>query len=336
MEDIKGLPYAMTRATLDPIALAARGDAPSGPAEFADYVMSMIPGGAAAKAPLMGALGIMAGRKAKTANPVAFNLAKQMQEQGRPAEDIWRVTSQRHEQPWWLGHPDQVPRFEIPDELAEYNPEKLGRGGRVKDALEHDDLFEAYPDLEHTRNVWERDLPPGGEYRSRPHETITVEGRDNPLSIMLHELQHGVQKRERMARGGSPGDFSYQPSTAKTTEANELSKIVNSEFAEKLDQAKGDWKEIMRLGAANPDEYRAINDALSRYQVATIEELRSLPKKMWAESDALTPSEQYRRLGGEMDARAVQARRAMTPEQRVERPFWLDYDLPMSEMILKR
>lgn len=43
----------------------------------------------------------------------------------------------------------------------------------------------------------------------------------------------------------------------------------------------------------------------------------------------------YNKIAGEVEARAVQARRDLTPEQRRERPPWLDYDVPESQQIVR-
>jgi hypothetical protein len=43
----------------------------------------------------------------------------------------------------------------------------------------------------------------------------------------------------------------------------------------------------------------------------------------------------YQRLAGEVEARAVQARRDMTADERRARPPWLDYDVPEGEQIVR-
>ena len=48
----------------------------------------------------------------------------------------------------------------------------------------------------------------------------------------------------------------------------------------------------------------------------------------------VTP-EQYERLAGEVEARAVETRANMTPEQRRARPPWLDYDVPEDQQIVR-
>ena len=48
------------------------------------------------------------------------------------------------------------------------------------------------------------------------------------------------------------------------------------------------------------------------------------------------PYERYKRLAGEAEARAVQARRDLTPEQRRATIPLADYDVPLSELTVRR
>jgi len=49
-----------------------------------------------------------------------------------------------------------------------------------------------------------------------------------------------------------------------------------------------------------------------------------------------TAAEQYyKRLAGEVEARAVQKRMDLTPQQRAERAPWLDYDVPIDQQIVR-
>ena len=52
-------------------------------------------------------------------------------------------------------------------------------------------------------------------------------------------------------------------------------------------------------------------------------------------SDNIVRRNLYNRLSGEVEARAVQLRRDLTPEQRAARPPWLDYDVPESQQIVR-
>ena len=52
-------------------------------------------------------------------------------------------------------------------------------------------------------------------------------------------------------------------------------------------------------------------------------------------SDKAIANDLYRRLSGEAEARTVQKRMDLTPEQRAARPPWLDYDVPESQQIVR-
>lgn len=52
-------------------------------------------------------------------------------------------------------------------------------------------------------------------------------------------------------------------------------------------------------------------------------------------SDDALKKQLYQRLAGETEARTVQARQHLTPEQRASRPPWLDYDVPESQQIVR-
>ncbi|UOF81816.1 hypothetical protein [Caudoviricetes sp.] len=43
----------------------------------------------------------------------------------------------------------------------------------------------------------------------------------------------------------------------------------------------------------------------------------------------------YNALAGEVEARVVQKRMGMTPDQRAARPPWLDYDVPETQQIVR-
>lgn len=205
------------------------------------------------------ALGIFAGRTAKTADQTALAKAEQMAASGAPREQIWGETG-------WFTGPDGKWRFEIDDYNADMLPRGDGGYATVGKTLDHKDLYAAYPDLQQT----EMFVVPGsgGNYkpplyekfasRMQP-ENITL-GLDQethqPFSVMLHEAQHAIQNREGFAPGGDP------------------------------------------YGAGSMDAYK--------------------------------------RLAGEVEARAVQNRMDMTAQQRKARPPWLDYDVPEANQILRK
>ena len=80
--------------------------------------------------------------------------------------------------------------------------------------IDHPELFAAYPDL---ANVPARmsgqplGMREGAHYSFGPGERISASGTSNAdiMSVVLHELQHGVQEREGFAVGGNPDETSH-------------------------------------------------------------------------------------------------------------------------------
>ena len=115
-------------------------------------------------------------------------------------------------------------------------------------------------------------------------------------STLLHELQHDIQRREGFATGGS------------MTEANVL---------DMLPEAKAMHQKLML--SRDPNEIGLLSKQLRA--------LRNDPEKKL---------EAYRRLAGEAEARATQARMNLNAQQRREL-FPLDsYDVPVDQLIVRR
>jgi hypothetical protein len=106
-------------------------------------------------------------------------------------------------------------RFEIPDtgaKLREWPLSKDNFGfnawrGTMGEFLEHPELYRAYPGLAATPTTV-RQMPKGMPYSGASQPWGAIEARGNTqeeiLRVLLHELQHGVQKREGFLRGTNP------------------------------------------------------------------------------------------------------------------------------------
>lgn len=169
-----------------------------------------------------GLAGIFAGRKAKTADLAKLARAESMHSSGADRRAIWDETG------WFQGKDGQW-RFEIPDWLASlkeganqrFTPNMMQPFGdkyraNVPDTLSHDALMNAYPDFMKDIEVRETPKMSGGSFLSREHAfdknrkvgiIKMAQSGDDPISTLLHEIQHAIQEHEGFARGGSPNDF---------------------------------------------------------------------------------------------------------------------------------
>jgi hypothetical protein len=143
----------------------------------------------------------------------SLDTAKAMAAQGKTAEEIRAVTG------WFPGRYDGKMRWEIPDSGAKLTakwenlPAFTGLFGKpeyilLKDALDHPELFAAYPQL---GDVW---LSKQGQifdffgavqgwFNPDTNSLNVTPNAKDPLSTLLHETQHWIQQREGFARGSN-------------------------------------------------------------------------------------------------------------------------------------
>lgn len=82
--------------------------------------------------------------------------------------------------------------------------ERVDRGNaRLDDILQHDDLFQAYPELKKARVIFaDMDARQGANYNPRTNTiTINSDMRDAPEGEIIHEVQHAIQNLEGFAKG---------------------------------------------------------------------------------------------------------------------------------------
>jgi len=252
--------------------------------------------------------GVFAGINAKTADLDKLDSARKMLTDGIPASEVLAKTG------WTIGA-DGRWRFEIDDSASYMRGKKAflgapvrsdlsmgdlaGSGVDMQDVLQHQALFDAYPELRKTNVSAARFADRGGDY-SPGDGSIRIADNlsgDNARSVMLHEIQHAIQEKEGFQPGGSASDF-------MGIEANDLlmKKIAAeariNEINSRLRLAKGD--EYMDL----LDERRAL---IPNAQIDDLDILENAHSK-------------YMRLMGETEARNVQARMNMGREERMRVP----------------
>jgi hypothetical protein len=268
---------------------------------------------------------IFVGPTSKTWNQAAANKALEMEKAGAKPEEIWAATGT------FRGSEGKL-RQEISDansmpghKLYSWGERTdLERGNstvvRRQKALLHPELSAAYPD---TKNIGVF-LKPGrkGGYYETERDNIGVPISENGAvnrSTMLHELQHAVQQREGFAGGGDP-----------QTMILTLEEIAK----QKREQAR----EMFRMSSANDplDPTKIVKPGARKKGLKLEKEARELDEKaLLAYHSEQAKFDLYQRLAGEAEARAVQKRRNLTPEERLATFPYESYDVPTNELIVR-
>lgn len=350
--------YDLAKAVSAPIT-AARGYQVT-PEESVNTAVNAFGGGGIGTAP-KGALRTFIGRNAKTWDAAAEAKFLELEKKGIAPEQAWQQTNTFRSPDGKLRQeisdltvnaryaPDQMEILDAYSKLTYGKPygtlpfgekglgeQRININNLAKKELElfkttgkiipHKQLYEAYPELSNIlANVGKGDYLEGSYNRS-----IMTEGSKNPItkilseeinayapnetvlkSGLLHELQHAIQQREGFARGGSPTEF------ANKQDINDA-QIINS---------------LISKGNKPSEAIKWVQENLGRKPSTKAIDLGM--KSDVNLSTMLPANEQYKRLAGEAEARAVQARMNMTPAQRAQTFPLKSYDVPINELILK-
>ena len=262
---------------------------------------------------------IFAGRNAAGAPLDKLARAEELERSGEPAEAVWGATD------WFRGQ-DGKWRFEVDDSAAALSSDGLSDTAATKmgQFMDHPDLYRAHPDVSEIYTTADSSLGRSGSYavpESRKHmglfdidEQITVKG-DDRRSTTLHELQHAVQRREGFARGSSRGDAVSEVLAEKNAVLNKLEKGMRARQLE------------LGLG----DSYRPstndnlLNDLRNRYDVL----VTTTPTN----KDLIF--DRYRNSAGETEARNVQTRMDMTPDERAASFPRSTEDVPAGDQVVR-
>ena len=245
-------------------------------------------------------LSIMGPESALWDKEMAFHAGK-MEAKGVPASEIFEKTGMAR------GLDNQW-RQEISDKFAKMKGEgnfadTFRRGGLngiwqkdkvlVKDVLEHPELLEAYPHLGDIQvKTHNAENPVRGAFNQKKNEISIREdlSPEQAKSTMLHELTHSIQAKEEMNRGANAGQLIDYYDKQK------------QHLMTKIEDLNGQMSEAYK--ADDMDKYRHLitqRDVLSRrYTNMNPEELGY---------------EDYRHHGGEAEARLVQSRMNLSPEE---------------------
>lgn len=179
-----------------------------------------------------------AGVNARTADLNTLNTAQELERQGTDADAIRRQTGwfrgmdgkwrfeiddsgMRYDRRGFTENPDMVRRMELEnkllygdmskaemDELRSLTAATRGvvKPSKLGDYIQHDALFEAYPELKNV-NVRFENLEMGQNAYFDPKSNTVVMNTflwDQPEDVIVHEVQHAIQQAEGFTGGANP------------------------------------------------------------------------------------------------------------------------------------
>lgn len=212
---------------------------------------------------------------------------------------------------------DKKPRFEIDDSVAVFKVsgiQKAKEGAKLPDLIDHPALFKQYPylkdlDVEFKGNPYASVLEQGqkGSFDGKKIVLNNVADSKEAKSTLLHEIQHAIQEKEGFATGGSPIRFEG--------DSREQAILKNIDYQKKL------------------NTYNPTNPFSNKTSIPTSDkEYREMAEK-FVDSPA-GRMQTYQRLSGEVEARDVQSRMNLTPDQRVHTQPYASQGIPLKDQIV--
>lgn len=213
--------------------------------------------------------------------------------------------------------------------------ERVDRGNATLDEiLDHEALFEAYPELRNVKVRFEvmYDGKRGSYDRKSNTIKLSSDLRDAPEDTLLHEIQHAVQSIEGHSGGASPFYWAAEISAEEITrrldeerreilssldrsDANKYARFEDLDLAMETMLAREDFEDNFdlqdhyeKLEAESDELYRELH---SREWFRRLQDIRRQH-----DNQSEIYSNMYRDTAGEIEARDTAARRSLTPEQR--------------------
>lgn len=181
--------------------------------------------------------------------------------------------------------------------------ERVDRGSAtLEDVIDHEELFQAYPQLRNVR-VEFKELPGNTQgYFSPSENKIALDSklRSAPEATIIHEIQHAIQKAEGFASGASTEYWQQHRDEAKEARIADIR------------------EEIARLEEQLPwdlNRWTAEDDAIEAKIGELEDSIIDIQNGVGLDSYDL-----YRNTAGEIEARDAASRRGLTPEQRRATP----------------
>lgn len=217
-------------------------------------------------------------------------------------------------------------------------PSRSAMQSVVGNVYSHPELYQAYPELAQTQfNIRHpKDMGVGGRFQGYYDGGVSVRddigyAMQSGKSLMGHELQHAIQNKEGFALGGNPSSAADFVGNMILENQEKIRKIEsNPDYAAvKALNDKLGWQYIEGKLPFSVYEKELINHP----GYGLLQEYRKLQDFM--RTKPVDGDEAYRRLAGEAEARAVQARMNY-PIEELRKMFPLEsYDVPIDQLIVK-
>jgi len=248
------------------------------------------------------------GPESKLWKPEMAFQASKMEAKGVPAEEILQKTGMVRglDNQWRTELSDQFAKLKgegdtfgtrhgnvHPSNDRFTSNERRAQGVLVEDILHHPDLLEAYPELGKIKvEAHGSTRSEKGSY-SQSKNTISLRedlSPDEAKSTLLHELTHGIQGKEQFNRGAN-----YKEQVAKyQSQKDETISVI-----EELNREASKY-----LKAGNKEKY---DELMNVRDDLAMQYIKINPEKMGYED--------YLKHGGEAEARMVQNRMNLSPEE---------------------
>ena len=191
----------------------------------------------------------------------------------------------------------------------------VNRGNvRLDMILDHEALFEAYPELRDARVVFQK-MEEGekAKYNANTNTiTISNELKNAPEDAMIHEIQHAVQRIEGFSGGASEAYWSDKIKRAATDMLTKKQAFWNDPKVQQLMQLDEEVfdEELEKLLARDPDVKKKYDDYRKAEQFRDRLVLSGNPSAFSL----------YENTAGEIEARDAANRRNLTAEEREKTP----------------
>jgi hypothetical protein len=196
----------------------------------------------------------------------------------------------------------------------------------LNDILKHESLYEKYPLLLDIKVNFDESLGKGKANFNYSNDTISI-GTTNQIedlkSLLLHEIQHTIQKQESWAMGGN--SKSFKDIDLAEEKKNALLKEIRSYIDFNFNSLDDNYRNAIRMINSGNDieKGREIIQSNPTFKaeyanyILAYRDLEEIQSKTF-EVDILSRDRQYLSLWGEQQARSVQYRMNMSEEERLK------------------